>query len=488
MFTRLASVLSHSRSYSTAPNKAIIDLLTRCLKEEDSSPSRNGYKIRSFQSAIAAVYEHKKPIRSGQEAIKLRGIGHGIANRIEFFLQGNEHGEGLRDSLLAIEALQKIPGIGERTATNLVNAGAASVSDLKLPQYASLLTPTQKVGVLYGDHMTRPTPRAEAEEIAAFIRYHISCNFELHITGAYRRESPELPGVSILFIHPQHIHVPVPPPPPPPPPSTAAGVPEKTHVRTRGRQPVPFLQVNSCVAQRWTSPLFQDVVRPLQAAGLLAATLSSDPRKWRGVALLPQRTGVHANTDSDGPLDDAWQEVGDRMRDIRATRGKYVRLDLSLAPPKSRGAAQIILTGDEEFVRIARIAAARHGMYLNEYGLWRWHSSEEASLETQRDDNDDDDAADADPDAEERRRLRPYGYWELVEGENEDRILDELELGSIAPQRRNFRFLSSKRRASARAGTLDYSSAVDEAGPRRREGNGNGNGNGAHSDEENPPP
>jgi DNA polymerase beta len=133
--------------------------------------------------------------------------------------------------------------------------------------------------------------------------------------------------------------------------------------------------------------------------------------------------------------------------------------DISLAPPKSRGAAQIILTGDEEFVRIARIAAARHGMYLNEYGLWRWHSPEEASLETQSDDN-------ADPYAEERRR--PNGYWELVEGENEDRILDELELGSIAPQRRNFRFLTSKKRASARAGTLDYSSAADEAGPRRR--------------------
>jgi hypothetical protein len=54
----------------------------------------------------------------------------------------------------------------ERTATNLVNAGAGSVSDLRLPRYASLLTPTQKVGVLYGDHMTRPIPRAKAEEIA----------------------------------------------------------------------------------------------------------------------------------------------------------------------------------------------------------------------------------------------------------------------------------------------------------------------------------
>jgi DNA polymerase beta len=136
----------------------------------------------------------------------------------------------------------------------------------------------------------------------------------------------------------------------------------------------------------------------------------------------------------------------------------------SLAPPKSRGAAQINLTGDEEFVRIARIAAARHGMYLDEYGLWRWHSSEEASLETQPEDNDDDGAMNVDPDAQRRRS--PNGYWELVEGENEDRILDELELGSIAPQRRNFRFLTSQNRASARAGTLDYSSAVDEAGSR----------------------
>jgi len=57
----------------------------------------------------------------------------------------------------------------ERSATNLVNAGAASVSDLRLPKYATLLTPTQKVGVLYGEHMTRPIRRTEAEEIAVRI-------------------------------------------------------------------------------------------------------------------------------------------------------------------------------------------------------------------------------------------------------------------------------------------------------------------------------
>ena len=152
--------------------------------------------------------------------------------------------------------------------------------------------------------------------------------------------------------------------------------------------------------------------------------------------------------------------------------------DTSLAPPKSRGAAQIMLTGDEEFVRIARIAAARHDMYLNEYGLWRWHSSEEASLETQSEDNVDDDTMNTDPDTEVTRWRRLSGHWELVEGENEDRILDELELSFIAPQRRNFRFLTSRKRASARAGMLEYSSAVDEARLER-------NGYETHSDEEN---
>ena len=32
-------------------------------------------------------------------------------------------------------------------------------------------------------------------------------------------------------------------------------------------------------------------------------------------------------------------------------------------------------------MRITRLAAARHGMHLDEYGLWRWHTSEEAVLE-----------------------------------------------------------------------------------------------------------
>ncbi|KAI9443613.1 hypothetical protein H4582DRAFT_1209230 [Lactarius indigo] len=435
--TRLFCRASLSRVYSTGPNQAIIDLLQRCLKEEVSSPTRNAYKIRSFRVALVAICEHDKPIRSGKGAIKLRGIGLGIANRIDFFLQGKEYDETsekqAKARLLAVEAFQKIPGIGERTATNLVNAGATSDSDLDLPKYADLLSPSQKVNVRYRNHLTRPVSRSAAEEITAFIRDHISTNFEVHLTGAYRRDASDLPEVTILLHHRRHIHVPTPQPPdggdapdhPSPNPTS--------RVRTRGRPPMPFFQVNPPAVSRQTSPLLQDVVRPLEAAALLAAPLSSGPYRWRGVALLPPRLNKR-------PPSGEWQEVGDRMRDLRAARGTYVRLDLSLAPLKSRGAAQLALTGDEEFLRIARLAAARHGMHLDEYGLWRWHAPESRST----DDYDDDDEGDI-----------CAGYWELVEGENEERILDELALGSIPPARRNFRFLASSKRVSARAGRLD---------------------------------
>ena len=42
------------------------------LNEEDASPTRNAYKIRSYQAALAAIYQHDKPIRSGKEATKVR--------------------------------------------------------------------------------------------------------------------------------------------------------------------------------------------------------------------------------------------------------------------------------------------------------------------------------------------------------------------------------------------------------------------------------
>ena len=201
---------------------------------------------------------------------------------------------------------------------------------------------------------------------------------------------------------------------------------------------MPFLQTNATATELRNSPLLQDVIRPLDASGLFAVPLIAFPNRWRGIALLPEWNG------------DRWRDVGERIRDQRAMRGTYLRIDIrrvqrpldayhltkknvSLAPLKSRGAAQLALTGDYEFLRIAQLAAVRHGMHLDEYGLWRWHDSLEGG-------------DDADVGA---------GYWELVESESEDRILDEIGLGVVPPSRRNFRYLATHNRISARTGKID---------------------------------
>jgi hypothetical protein len=47
-------------------------LLSLGLNTENSSPTRNGYKVRSYQVALAAIHQHDEPIRSGKDAIKVR--------------------------------------------------------------------------------------------------------------------------------------------------------------------------------------------------------------------------------------------------------------------------------------------------------------------------------------------------------------------------------------------------------------------------------
>jgi hypothetical protein len=126
MFTRLPSVLSHSRFYSTGPNKHIIDLLTQCTlascrSQCDPHPwPLSRFKRRGFQPHTQRVQNSLLPVSNchhsstqrahslrtgGYQSTslvlstrtplfippQLRGIGLGIANRIEFFLKGSEY-------------------------------------------------------------------------------------------------------------------------------------------------------------------------------------------------------------------------------------------------------------------------------------------------------------------------------------------------------------------------------------------------------------
>lgn len=181
-----------------------------------------------------------------------------------------------------------------------------------------------------------------------------------------------------------------------------------------------------------TLALAQDVIRPLEDVGLLAATLVSQTRRWTGIAALPTR----------GPKG-KWGNMGERLRDIRYRRGRFVSVHLSLAPQKSLGAARLFLTGDDDFLRAARTKAMLQGLLLNEYGLWRWVPGPRAPPGQIFPDR---------PAVGRGKAARAAaaaigpdegleGSWELLEAATEEALLDRLGMGSIAPARRNFMFL-----------------------------------------------
>ena len=129
-----------------------------------------------------------------------------------------------------------------------------------------------------------------------------------------------------------------------------------------------------------------------------------------------------------------------------------------MAPVKSRGAAVLALTGDAEFLAALRIAATRLGMYLNEYGLWRWHANRRSDASAQ----DPHAAAAADVSEESAKegfakeeakeeKEEESGYWELIQAESEAAIFEELGMPWVPPEKRNFEFLKEKR-PSARRG------------------------------------
>ncbi|KAG2102255.1 uncharacterized protein F5147DRAFT_707844 [Suillus discolor] len=418
---RATTFFSHGscsrRTFSTrnlGPNHELLQMLSQNLERENTCPNRNGYKVRAFARAIEAIGTLEEPVRDVAQVKKLKGVGVGIRNRIDAFLSGKDYDpeavkpsegtlkskaressdpEAKRKNMIA-RSLQSVSAIGPRTAKALVDAGCTSIGDLKKPKFFDMLGPSQQIGARYHGHLERPVERGQAELLAKFISENISCKFDVELVGSYRRGAQSFLGVDIMLTHPSHVHVPTPP--------------SKNGSVAQGINRTPFHTSSRKLREVQDSLLLRDVVFPLEGRGLIAETLSPGSKKWQGVIRLPERT-----------VDGTWEERSQRIERIHEQQGLYIRLDLNLAPIKSKGAALLALTGDKEFNIDIRTKAARLGLLLDEFGLWRWTS--DPSLPA---------------DAEE-------GYWTFVEGESEDAVLRELGMNYVEPIKRNFAYLSN---------------------------------------------
>lgn len=123
-----------------------------------------------------------------------------------------------------------------------------------------------------------------------------------HLLSVSRRGAPTSGDMDVILFHPSHVHIPIPQEPPPGSKTTVSGKANTTKMTK---------------AERLSSMLLNDVVKPLETTGLIAATLSSGVKKWQGVVRIPER-------DEYGK----WGNRSKRVKQVEGNKGVFRRMDL----------------------------------------------------------------------------------------------------------------------------------------------------------------
>jgi DNA polymerase beta len=293
--------------------------------------------------------------------------------------------------------LQGVPGIGLIKARKLVAAGCITVSDLGINKFTSILTKAQATRLKYLGFEEFKTDPHEAEDVLSFCRESLDSKYELSLVGDCRRGALIFTDIRLMILHPDYVHIPLP----------TKKVPGATAPKKQGRPSTLSLKNNL---------LHNDVIPLLRKRGLVAETLSVNSISWQGIVRLPELSESSAQ----------------RLLAIKEISGQYRLIHITIVPQKSRGAALLSLTGDSAFDKNMSDAAKRLNLHLNNHGLWSWHSN-------------------GNPPEDASQGSGSSGHWRLLKSATEHDIFEELGMDFVEPEKRNFLFVSGKRRQKTTA-------------------------------------
>ena len=275
------------------------------------SKMRQQQRVTSFIKARDAVRDCDFPITSGKVAQTLKGIGKGIADRIDEYLQHGclkELQSDITPESRLVAQLCTVTGIGEVKAKSLIREqGVTSLEDL-LTRYRAgsvrvakgVLTNHIAVGLEFYHDLQERFPWSEADALASMAREILHSSYPhlvLNFCGSYRRKKATCGDLDVIVHDPE--------------------------------------------SMGGASPL-RGIVELLTARGFLVGNLTENgDTLYMGVCRLPG--GGHGR-----------------------------RIDIRFVPACSVGAAMLYFTGSGKFNKVMRHMANQRGYTLNEYGLYTY--------------------------------------------------------------------------------------------------------------------
>lgn len=325
-------------------NSQITEILSRLISAtqkvkaactDAGEKRKHGFRIQSFSKALDIIKNHPEPISSGAEASKLKGIGKGIALRIDEILKSGNLTEIDRidatvdPNARAIMELCQITGIGEVKARALNSKfGVTGVADLiyKYEQGQIKVAPNQlthhiALGLKYYYDLAERIPWAEVDQIKQLLEQTVArLNPELHMTicGSYRRGKATCGDIDVLVTH--------------------------SRVTTQ--------------ADAEKSTYLKQLVSQLTKQGFLVGHLTEKgSTKYMGVCKL-------------------------------SSKHKGRRIDIRFVPKECYPAAILYFTGSGQFNKIMRFKANQLGFTINEYGIYHYINGQKGArveVETEKD-------------------------------------------------------------------------------------------------------
>ncbi len=189
-------------------NQKIADFLFE-LANYERNVSRDMNRYNAYRKAASAIASHPAEIQSGDQALKLNGVGKKIAKKIDEFLATGklEKLEKIRadDGNRAINTLTQVANIGPAKAKELVDQGITTLDDLR--RHQDKLNKAQRIGLKHFDDFEKRIPRSEIQEVEKRIRKTLNfldTKYLATVCGSYRRGLPSSGDVDVLITHPNY--------------------------------------------------------------------------------------------------------------------------------------------------------------------------------------------------------------------------------------------------------------------------------------------
>jgi len=169
------------------------------------------WRMISYSKAIKALKAVEVPIVSGKQAQKLRGIGSGIAKKIDEVLktgglrivdvQAKEKIEEQAEKRRVMDLFQTIWNVGPAKAKQWYQQGYRTLEEIRKYEY-STLSEAQKETLKFNKQLREKIPRDEITHHKEFWEaplYAIDTNAKFEIAGSYRRGASSSGDIDILI-------------------------------------------------------------------------------------------------------------------------------------------------------------------------------------------------------------------------------------------------------------------------------------------------